>query len=99
MNLLALLTLLSPRKKVSAQCISILIGYISNFGMKMPSVILLQIPEVIKYIIFPRCFQLQYSQLLPVLLPLCPDACSGSLYGNCSVVSKVLNPSLREWCL
>lgn len=42
---------------------------------------------------------LQYSQLLPALLPLCPAECSGSLYGNCSVVSKVLNPSLREWCL
>lgn len=45
MNLLVLLTLLSSRKKkVSAQCISILIGHISNFRMKTFNAILLQTP-------------------------------------------------------
>lgn len=41
MNLLVLMTLLSSKKNVSAQCISILIGYISKFRMKMFNAILL----------------------------------------------------------
>lgn len=83
LNLVVHLTLLSWRKP-RAKGVGVLTAFYLKLGRKGLNALV------------PPAVRGQYSQLPPTLLPLCPAAGSGSLYGNWRVVSKLRKPSFRE---